>query len=122
MVGGLADWFAVTALFRHPLGLPIPHTAVIAERKEQFGRTLGDFVQKNFLTSDIVADHVRSAAVVRKTADWLADPGNAEKLAAHAAGVAVGLADVVRDEDVHRLVEREVRRAVEAVPLAPLAG
>lgn len=122
MVGGLADWFAVTAIFRHPLGLPIPHTNVIAARKEQFGHTLGDFVQQNFLNADTVTDHVRSSGLVRKTAEWLADPDNAEKLAAHLAGVAVGLADVIREEDVHRLVEREVRRAVEAVPLAPLAG
>ena len=122
MVGGLADWFAVTAIFRHPLGVPVPHTNVIAERKEQFGRTLGDFVQKNFLNADTVTDHVRASGLVRKTAEWLAEPANAEKLAAHLAGVTVGLADVIREEDVHRLVEREVRRAVEAVPLAPLAG
>ncbi|HUG85690.1 MAG TPA: DUF445 family protein, partial [Euzebya sp.] len=53
MIGGLADWFAVTALFRHPLGIPIPHTAVVAARKEQFGVTLGDFVQQNFLSADV---------------------------------------------------------------------
>src|SRR5213082_1338288 len=52
MVGGVADWFAVTALFRHPLGVPIPHTAVIVERKDKFGETLGVFVQQNFLSSD----------------------------------------------------------------------
>src|SRR5688572_22104487 len=56
MVGGLADWFAVTALFRHPLHIPIPHTAVIVERKDQFGETLGDFVQTSFLTPDIIAE------------------------------------------------------------------
>jgi uncharacterized membrane-anchored protein YjiN (DUF445 family) len=122
MVGGLADWFAVTALFRHPLGLPIPHTAVIAERKEQFGQTLGDFVQKNFLSADVIAERLRSSGVVGRVADWLAEPANAEKVAHHAADIAVGLADVVRDEDVHRLVENEARRAVMAVPLAPLAG
>jgi len=122
MVGGLADWFAVTALFRHPLGLPIPHTAVIAERKEQFGRTLGDFVQQNFLNADVLAERVGGAGVVRRVTDWLADPAHAEKVAGHAAGVAVALADVVRDEDVHGLIEQEIRRAVEAVPVAPLAG
>ena len=55
MVGGLADWFAVTALFRHPLGIPIPHTAIIRERKDQFGETLGSFVQENFLTPEVVS-------------------------------------------------------------------
>ncbi len=59
MVGGLADWFAVTALFRHPLGLPIPHTAVIVERKEQFGQTLGGFVQQNFLSSAAISERIR---------------------------------------------------------------
>src|SRR5881275_1975021 len=52
MVGGLADWLAVTALFRHPLGVPIPHTAIIPERKDQFGETLGEFIQDSFLTPD----------------------------------------------------------------------
>jgi uncharacterized membrane-anchored protein YjiN (DUF445 family) len=122
MVGGLADWFAVTALFRHPLGLPIPHTAVIAERKEQFGQTLGDFVQKNFLSSDVIAERLRASGVVGRVADWLADPANAGNVARHVADVAVAFADVVHDEDVHRLVENEARRAVMAVPLAPLAG
>src|ERR1700737_23223 len=78
LVGGLADWFAVTALFRHPLGLPIPHTAVIPERKEQFGRTLGEFVQENFLTPDVLSERIRSAHLALRVADWLADEGNAE--------------------------------------------
>src|SRR3546814_10874388 len=60
MVGGLADWFAVVALFRHPLGLPIPHTATITERKEQFGETLGEFIQSSFLTPDAVAEERKS--------------------------------------------------------------
>ena len=63
MVGGLADWFAVVALFRHPLGVPIPHTAIITERKEQFGETLGEFIQSSFLTGDAVAERVRAANV-----------------------------------------------------------
>src|SRR6185437_12415235 len=54
MVGGLADWFAVTALFRHPLGLPIPHTAIIPRKKDQIGESLGEFVQQNFLTPEVV--------------------------------------------------------------------
>src|SRR5437868_154043 len=63
MVGGLADWFAVTALFRHPLGVPIPHTAIIPERKDQFGETLGDFVQSSFLTPETITERVRTAGV-----------------------------------------------------------
>src|SRR2546421_12037161 len=64
MVGGIADWFAVTALFRRPLGLPIPHTALIVERKGQFAATLGQFVQENFLNADVLAERIRSACLV----------------------------------------------------------
>ena len=64
MVGGVADWFAVTALFRRPLGLPIPHTALIVERKDQFAATLGQFVQENFLNADVLAERIRSVGLV----------------------------------------------------------
>jgi uncharacterized membrane-anchored protein YjiN (DUF445 family) len=122
MVGGLADWFAVTALFRHPLGVPIPHTAIIRERKDEFGRTLGEFVQENFLTADVVAERVRASHMSARLGAWLADEKNAAVVAEHASDLAVALADLVRDEDVHRLIETEVSRAVDAIPLAPLAG
>jgi uncharacterized membrane-anchored protein YjiN (DUF445 family) len=122
MVGGLADWFAVTALFRHPLGLPIPHTAIIAERKDQFGRTLGDFVQANFLTPEVVLERFRTARAIPRAGEWLADPIHAGRVAERVAELAVALADGISDEDLHRFVEQEVRRAIDAVPLAPLAG
>src|SRR5436190_23287977 len=80
-VGGLADWFAVTALFRHPLGLPIPHTAIIRERKDQFGATLGAFVQDNFLTAAVVVERIRSGRLVERATDWLAEPANAATIA-----------------------------------------
>ena len=101
MVGGLADWFAVTALFRRPLRLPIPHTAIIVERKDAFGRTLGDFVQTSFLTPDIIAERVRAAEVVSRLAAWLSEPDNAARLARHVADAAVTAADLLRDEEVH---------------------
>src|SRR5437763_57841 len=122
MVGGLADWFAVTALFRHPLGIPIPHTAVIVERKDEFGRTLGEFVQENFLSAGVITERVRNGRVVERAAEWLSDGDNASQLSGHAADLAVGLADLVNDEDVHRLVEEELSRAVERLPIAQLAG
>ena len=122
MVGGLADWFAVVALFRHPLHVPIPHTAIIVERKDQFGETLGDFVQTSFLTPDIIAERVRAAGVVPRLAAWLADPGNADRLARHAADAAVTAADLLRDDEVHGAIEQVVRRRIEMTPLAPLAG
>jgi len=122
MVGGLADWFAVTALFRHPLGLPIPHTAVIVERKDEFGRTLGEFVQENFLSAGVITERVRNAHVVQRAAAWLASPDSAAQLSGHVADLAVGLADLINDEDVHRLVDEELSRAVAQLPLAAMAG
>src|SRR3954453_11008712 len=77
MVGGLADWFAVTALFRHPLGVPIPHTAIVVERKEQFGQTLATFFRENFLSGATVADRVRTSAAVARASTWLADTEHA---------------------------------------------
>ncbi len=122
LVGGLADWFAVTALFRHPLGVPIPHTAVIKERKDQFGDTLGEFVQENFLSADAIGERVRASNAIARVADWLIIPENARTVSGRASEIVVSLADLVREEDVHELVDTEIRRAIENVQLAPLAG
>jgi uncharacterized membrane-anchored protein YjiN (DUF445 family) len=122
MVGGIADWFAVTALFRHPLGLPIPHTALIVERKDQFAATLGQFVQANFLSADVLAERISSANLVPRLAAWLADEDNAARFAGYAADAAVAVAGTLRDEDVQRIITAELTRAVDAVDVAPLAG
>ena len=122
MVGGVADWFAVTALFRHPLGLPIPHTAVIVERKDQFAATLGQFVQENFLNADVLTDRIRSTRLVPRLAGWLAGQANAVAVAGHAADLVVTVAETLRDEDVQRVLTAELTRAVDAVEVAPLAG
>src|SRR6266702_2253031 len=122
MIGGVADWFAVTALFRHPLGLPIPHTALIVERKDQFAATLGQFVQENFLNADVLAERIRSARLVPRLATWLADEANAARFAGRAADLVVTVADTLRDEDVQRVLTAELARAVDAVEVAALAG
>ncbi len=122
MVGGLADWFAVTALFRHPLGLPIPHTAIVVERKDHFAATLGGFIQESFLDRDLLVERVRAAGVVDRLGGWLAKEDNAARVAAEVADAAVAGADLLRDDDVHPALEELVRERVEAVPLAPLAG
>jgi uncharacterized membrane-anchored protein YjiN (DUF445 family) len=122
MVGGVADWFAVTALFRRPLGLPIPHTALIVERKDQFAATLGQFVQENFLNADVLAERIRSARLVARLAAWLADRANAARFAGRAADLVVTVAEALRDEDVQRLLTAELTRALNAVEVAPLAG
>src|SRR5499433_3070420 len=102
VVGGLADWFAVTALFRRPLGLPIPHTALIVERKNQFAATLGQFVQENFLNADVLAERIRAVRLVPRLGAWLADEDNAARFAGHAADLVVTGAEALRDEDVQR--------------------
>jgi uncharacterized membrane-anchored protein YjiN (DUF445 family) len=122
MVGGVADWFAVTALFRRPLGLPIPHTALIVERKDQFAATLGQFVQENFLNAEVLAERIRAARVVPRLASWLADQENAARFAGHAADLVVTVTEALRDEDVQRVLVAELTRAIDAVEVAPLAG
>jgi len=122
MVGGVADWFAVTALFRRPLGLPIPHTAVIVERKDQFGETLGRFVQENFLNAEVLSERLRAADAPRRLAVWLGDGANARRAASRAAELAVDLAEMLREEDVHETLARELDRALQSVPVAQVAG
>ncbi|HEV3364561.1 MAG TPA: DUF445 domain-containing protein [Acidimicrobiia bacterium] len=122
LVGGLADWFAVTALFRHPAGLPIPHTAVIPKRKDQFGRTLGRFVQENLLTATLITDRVRNARIASRVAEWLADDEHAALLAGYILDAARDLAEVVEEDDVERLIEEGLRRAVDRVDPAALAA
>lgn len=122
MVGGLADWFAVTALFRHPLGLPIPHTAIIRERKDQFGATLGGFVQDNFLSPAIVGERIREAHVADRSAAWLTVPHNADAVARTMLEALVGALDVVEDDVVQRVLHEEIERALASVDVAPLAG
>jgi uncharacterized membrane-anchored protein YjiN (DUF445 family) len=122
LVGGLADWFAVTALFRRPLGLPIPHTAIVVERKERFALTLGSFVQESFLSPDAVTDRLRTAQAVPRAAAWLADPAHAGDLAERAAELLATGADLVRDEEVHQLLVAFGRERLDRVALAPLAG
>jgi len=122
MVGGVADWFAVTALFRRPLGLPIPHTALIVERKDQFASTLGQFVQENFLTADVLAERIGSARLIPRMGVWLADEANAARFAGHAADLVVRAAEALHDEDVQRVLAGGLTRAAESVEVAPAAG
>ncbi len=122
MVGGLADWFAVTALFRHPLGIPIPHTAIVPARKDRVGRTLGAFVQRNFLSRDVIENRLRSLEVGRRIAEWLAEPTNARTIARSAAGAVSSAAQMLRDEDVQDVIDRSLAQRVRSMHLAPLLG
>jgi uncharacterized membrane-anchored protein YjiN (DUF445 family) len=122
MVGGLADWFAVTALFRHPLGIPIPHTAIIPKRKDQLGASLGSFVEDNFLSEEVVVERLRSTSIARRAATWVVDPVNASTVSRHAGAALHGALDVMRDDDVQEVVEHAVLTRVRAVRLAPVTG
>jgi uncharacterized membrane-anchored protein YjiN (DUF445 family) len=122
MVGALADWFAVTALFRHPLGIPIPHTAIIPTRKDQLGTSLGDFVGTNFLSEQVVRDRLRNVGVSRRLGGWLADRGNAERVTQELATLVRGVMTVLRDEDVQAVVEQALVRRIVAIPWGPPLG
>jgi uncharacterized membrane-anchored protein YjiN (DUF445 family) len=122
MVGGLADWFAVTALFRHPLALPIPHTAIIPTRKDALGRNLSDFVGTNFLSEQVVRERLRNAEVPRRVGSWLAEPEHAARVTAEAARALRGAVDVLRDEDVRAVLEPVVLRRLAALPVGPTLG
>jgi len=122
MVGGLADWFAVTALFRWPLGLPIPHTALIPTRKDALGRSLGDFVGTNFLGEEVVRRRLRGAAVAARVGSWLARPASAERVAGELAVAVRAATDVLRDEDVQAVLEETLLPRLLELPVAPPAG
>ncbi|HEX5633446.1 MAG TPA: DUF445 domain-containing protein [Gemmatimonadales bacterium] len=122
LVGGLADWFAVTALFRHPLGIPIPHTAIIPTQKDRIGRILGGFVQNHFLSRDVLSAKLRSMRLAERIARWMADEANAERLARHAA---VGVAQAIRsmpEGEVTDLIRTSAVARLQQVQLAPVLG
>ena len=122
MVGAVADWFAVTALFRHPLGLPIPHTAIIPRKKDQLGASLGEFVGVNFLAPDVVAAKLRAAQVPRRLGGWVTRPENAARITAEAAVLLKGAVAVLRDEDVQRLLDATILKRITDVPWGPPLG
>jgi uncharacterized membrane-anchored protein YjiN (DUF445 family) len=120
MVGALADWFAVTALFRHPLGLPIPHTAIIPRKKDQIGASLGTFVQENFLTRSVVEEKLTTIDVPGRLGAFLAAPGRAERLAGDASAVVTALTQLLRDEDLEPAVAAIVDRKLHETQAAPV--
>ncbi len=122
MVGALADWFAVTALFRHPLGIRIPHTAIIPTRKDAIGDSLGDFVGANFLSEQVVRERLRRVGVAKRLGGWVAEDANADRVTAEVATVVRGVVAVLRDEDVQAVMEQAVVTRVVAVPWGPPLG
>jgi uncharacterized membrane-anchored protein YjiN (DUF445 family) len=122
MVGALADWFAVTALFRHPLGIPIPHTAIVRHRKDEIGRGLGEFVEDNFLSRDVLDERLAEARLAERIGTWLAEPANARRLADALADAVAGVVEVLDDTELQDGIERAVERRVQRIEAAPLAA
>lgn len=122
MVGALADWFAVTALFRRPLGLPIPHTAIIPNKKDVLGDSLGDFVGENFLSETVVRDKLARVEVSSRIGAWIGRPDNADRVTAELANAARGIVTVLRDDVVQEVIEQVLVRKLMERPIGPPLG
>ena len=122
LVGGLADWFAVTALFRQPLGLPIPHTAILPKNKDRIGEGLAIFIERNFLTPEIVKAKLRTIDPTRLIADWLSAPANADAVARRLVRLLPHLISAVDDRNFREFVGEWLGRHLAEIELAPLLG
>ena len=122
MVGAIADWFAVTALFRHPLGLPIPHTAIIPRKQARLGRNLADFICTHFLATPQVMAKLEAFDAAARLAGWLRQPSNAEALGGQLVGVARYGVGALRDERVRQFIQRSATAKLREVDLACVAG
>lgn len=122
MVGAMADWFAVTAIFRHPLGLPIPHTALVPKRKAELGRSLEDFVADNFLQEEVIRSRLETAAPALRVGEWLGEERHARRIVDELAQVtALGLRRL-RDDDVRAVVQEAIIPRLLEEPVSPVAG
>lgn len=122
MVGALADWFAVTALFRRPLGLPIPHTNLISNKKDEIGDGLGSFIEQNFLADEVVHEKLSEISGARMAGEWLQVSDHAERLGDMVANAGLGALTVLNDNDVQELIEALVRKHVIDPEWGPLMG
>lgn len=122
MIGAIADWFAVTALFRHPLGLPIPHTALVRRRKDDLGASLEQFVAENFLTPQVMEERIRDAQVVRRVGEWLAEPEHAQRVVAEAAPFLRSAVERLDEAEIRAFVDGVVVPQIRREPLSPVAG
>ncbi len=122
MVGGLADWFAVTALFRHPLGVPLPHTAIVPRNKDRIGDALGKFVENNFLSAEVVAAKLADIDLAAVLSRWLADPVRSGGVAARIARLVPRIVDAIGDEPVRGFLHHNVVEGLKRIDLAPVAA
>ncbi|QGZ43091.1 DUF445 family protein [Pseudoduganella flava] len=120
MVGGLADWFAVTALFRHPLGLPIPHTAIIPRNKDRIGANIAEFLEHNFITPEVVRDELKDVDFAGVSARWLADDANSRAVAERLVGTIPAVLNMIEDRDAAEFVGGTLASSLKDVRLAPV--
>lgn len=124
VVGGLADWFAVTALFRRPLGLPIPHTAIVPRNKNRIGEGLGAFLERHFLTDELLSSKLQALDGAQRLATWLADPGRASVVAERFVRVLPYLASALDDAELRAFTAKSLGvrlRDIDAAPVLALA-
>ena len=122
LVGGIADWFAVTALFRHPLGLPIPHTAIIPRNKDRIGDTLAAFLKDNFLTPSVVARRMQRVDVAGAVGRFLAQPPGEGRLREGASRLLADILEALDEEKLGGMMKSAVVQRMRAVEVAPLLG
>ena len=122
MVGGLADWFAVTALFRHPLGLPIPHTAVLPKNKDRLSEGIGNFVERHFLEPELLSAKLRSINLAERLSRWLTRPDVATKLASRIVGAIPLILNSVSDKQIRDFFRRALQDELKEIDLASLSG
>jgi uncharacterized membrane-anchored protein YjiN (DUF445 family) len=122
MVGACADWFAVVALFRRPLGLPIPHTGIVPNNKERIGAALGRFMTNNFLTAPVLRDRLARVDIVGAVARWLDEPANANRLADYLANVLPRLVEQLPRAQIGESLGRLSQQALAGIPAAPAAS
>ncbi len=122
MVGAIADWFAVTALFRHPLGIPVPHTALVKRRKDELGRSLQEFVAENFLTEEIARDRLAAAHVADRVGTWLGRPTNRSRVLEEVSRGGSRALRRMRDEDVHDVLVELLLPRLSREPVSPILG
>ncbi len=122
MVGALADWFAVTALFKHPLGIPIPHTAIIKRKKDQLGQGLGTFVRENFMSPQVIEGKLRDVEVAGRLGKWLSEPVHANRVAAETSTVLRVLVELLRDEDIQHVLDRMIIKRIAEPKWGPPIG
>jgi len=122
MVGAFADWFAVVALFRHPMGIPIPHTAIIPKRKDEIGENLANFVAEHFLHPDVVRVKLESANLAKNTAQWLKSPRGQERVQDLSIRLVHWVLGALHEERVRQFIGRLGSRQLAQLNLAPLLG